>query len=263
MRNHIQKLSVDDLEWMPTGAPGLMEKIINEDQISGARTLMLKSIPRPGDQISDRRPQYHPVDEEFLCLSGRFTLEGHPWLTQGTYVYYPPNLVHGYAVDVPDGYEIYLRNSGPLSTTRVESPAVNKLHRIDDPDAPASGAVTRHANESLEAARNGQSFSIIGLREACDGCDGAFLIALPRDAQIPSPNGGYDGFLELLVLDGEVESENHATLSSNDYSFLPPETPFDLVGLAPLSCFLVNYSDQNTFIHFAQAASDVVQIPSA
>lgn len=261
MRKHIKKLSINDLAWMPTGTPGVMEKIINEDDVSGARTLMLKSLSRPGDQITDRRPQFHPVDEEFFCLSGRFTLEGDPWIERGTYVYYPPNLVHGYAVDVPEGYEIYLRNSGALSTQRVDSPAIDKLHFINGEDQPDESVRIRHAEQVLGESRDETVASITLLRAAEDGGDGTFLVTLPCNTHIASTTDGYDGFLEIFVLNGQVEFRNHAVLTADDYAFFPPEMPIELVGCATTSCCLVSYNGADVLRHFTQIASQSVKLP--
>lgn len=261
MRKSVRKLSVDDLDWVPVGTPGVFEKILNEDDVTGARTVMLKSLPRPSEQLPDQRPQYHPVDEEFFCLSGRFTLEGDVWFEPGSYVYYPPNLVHGYAVDVPGGYEIYLRNSGSLSTKRVESPAQGKLHFIHKENEPTSGVIVCHAAERLELMWNEQALSVLPLRRAQYGDDGTLVTTLPRDTHITSPAGGFDGVLEIYVLDGKVEVAHQAVLSSHDYACFPPETPVELIGLDAMSKCLVNYSGQDIFSCFAHAASEVAKLP--
>lgn len=254
MRQHIRKLSVDEIEWIPTGTPGVMEKILNEDQVTGARTLMLKSLPRPSDQIIDRRPQVHPVDEEFFCLSGRFTLEGDVWFQFGTYVYYPPNLVHGYAVDVPDGYEIYLRNSGSLSTQRVESPAEDKLHFVNHDGTSDDHVIIRNTNSALKTIRDVPTPTATIFRESSDGHDGALLLTLPSQARITAPEHGYDGFTEVFVLSGRVELTGQAILSSRDYAFVPPGFRVDLVGLEAVSCLIVNYSGHEIPNHFNKVA---------
>lgn len=256
MRKHICKLSVDALPWSPTGTPGVMEKVLNEDQATGARTVMLKSEPRPSDQIPDRRPQVHPVDEEFFCLSGRFTLEGDVWFQSGTYVYYPPNLVHGYAVDVPHGYEIYLRNSGSISTQRVETPAKNTLHFIDQDDSPDSHIIIHHTDDSLKAVNGESKLSVSVLRAASDDNEGAVLVNLPPHTPIASPEPGFDGFLEIFVISGRMELTGQATLSSRDYAFVPPGVPLELVGLDAVSCFIVNHSGQDILNRLSLAAPD-------
>lgn len=261
MRKNVRKLSVEALSWVPTGTLGVFEKILNEDDITGARTVMLKSLPRPGDQLPDQRPQYHPVEEEFFCLSGRFTLEGDVWFEPGSYVYYPSNLVHGYAVDVPGGYEIYLRNSGPLSTKRVDSPAKNKLHFIHKESEPASGVILCHTRERLDSMLNEKTISVLSLRDTQDGDEGAMVVTLPHNTHVTSPADGFDGFLEIYVIDGKIEIANHAVLSSHDYACLPPQTPVELIGLEAMSKCLVNYSGQYIFSCFERAASEVTKLP--
>jgi len=257
MRNDIKKVSVADLEWTPAGAPGIFEKILNVDEATGARTLILKSVPRPGDQIVDRRPQFHPVAEEFFCLSGRFTLEGDPWFTYGSYVYYPPKVVHGFSVDVPDGYEIYLRNSGPLSTERVDVPTMDKLHFADSMQGATGHVILRQTDSVIDQMVRADEPSIAQLRISTDTGEGAFLSSLPRETRIEPPENGYEGFVELLMVRGEIELSGQGMLSTGEYAFVPPGTSVDFIGRDAASCFIVNHGRIDAFERFSRSATMV------
>jgi hypothetical protein len=260
MRKQTHKLVVDDLEWSSTGAPGLFEKLLNEDHTTGARTVILKSMPRP--RPAGQKPQYHPVDEEFFCLSGGFTLEAGTLLEDDSYVYYPANLVHGFCVDVPSGYEIYLRNSGPLSTTHVEHPVEDSSYLAGPANGQAANSVVFHARESLDRARGEGNCSVVVLRKARDGHDGAILVTLPRDDQITVTAGKAGSFIELFLLSGEIEIEQIATLGERNYAFLDLATPAVLRGKNEVSTFLVNYNSDEVLEQFAAAATTRATVSS-
>jgi hypothetical protein len=230
---------------------------LNVDRETGARTLLLKSMPRPKKDLADRRPQFHPVAEEFYCLSGHFTLEGNVWFGAHSYVYYPPRLVHGHDVDVPAGYEIYLRNSGPISTERVSAPRSNTLYFADGADGATSGIALLNAHAKIAELRARPSISVILLRKASDETDGAFILVLPEGARTGFAPAADSGFLEIFVLAGRTETSNRVCLSERNYSFLPPGAPVALVGLAASSTLLINYSSDGAFNRFAEDASVV------
>jgi len=241
MRKHISSLDTRRLEWSPAGAPGIFQKLLNSDPVSGARTLLLKSDPRPKDRLTDRRPQYHPVDEEFFCLSGRFTLEGEPWLKPHCYVYYPPMIVHGFAVDVPGGYEIYLRNSGSIATTRVDSPSKDSLYVLDRPDERCSEVAIKDCETIFAAAKLGKAFAAIITRESDDSSEGAMFAALPRGCVIKSGSAGFGGSLEIFVVSGGVEGANREKLMAGNYAFLSPGTQILIKGSEDVSLLAINH----------------------
>ncbi len=243
MRKTVRKLAVDDLDWVPAGTPGVFEKILNEDDVTGARTVMLKSLPRPSDQLTDRRPQYHPVDEEFFCLSGRFTLEGTPWLTPMSYVFYPPGLVHGFNVDVPDGYEVYLRNSGPHETERIESLAQDSLYFIADSEHDRQGVIVSDCFGLVREAVLSSLPSAIALREDEKTEEGTLLIVLPNSASIASEIAGPEGNLELFVLEGEIQLRDQERIGKSCYVSLAAPLDLNIASIGP-SILILNYRDQ-------------------
>jgi hypothetical protein len=259
LRAPIERLPVDTIAWTPTPTPGIHERILNVDSVTGARTLLLKSLPRKRVDLGDRRPQVHPVDEEFYCLSGHFTLEGDVWFAKHSYAYYPPGLVHGHGVDVPGGYEIYLRNSGPLSTKRVDAPLSNTLYFADGTETARAPITLVDAGIKLAALRNKPLKSLILLRRATEKTDGAFILNLPRKSRGAWGAARQSGFLEVFVLSGRVEFGAGTCLSTRDYAFFPGGTSIALTGVDAMSTLLMNYVGDDVLVQCADDASIVVE----
>jgi hypothetical protein len=233
-------LDVERLAWQPVGASGISEKILEDDPDTGARTLLLRSPPRPSADIPDRRPQYHPVDEEFLCLAGKFTLEGTHWLTPMTYVHYPAGLAHGFNVDVPDGYEIYLRNSGPVTTQRVDSPAEDNPYFIGDGQRDPI-IVSNCSKLVLDAVQSNQ-LSVITLRNNDRTKEGALIACLPTDGNIASQIDGAGDYLDILVLEGAIQLGDLEQLGKLGYASLVGPAKFKITSLEP-TVLMLNYRD--------------------
>lgn len=214
-------LETEHLAWEAAGTAGTSQKLLKQDADTGARTLLLRSLPRPETEMVDRRPQYHPVDEEFLCLAGKFTLEGTHWLTPMTYVYYPAGLVHGFGVDVPDGYLVYLRNSGPLVTRRVDSPAQYRPHFIDARSADCSGEViVAYCSELIRDALQSSQISVITLRDNDLTKEGALIVCMPPDRHLQFQLSGSGAYAELFVLEGEIQLGDLNRIGKSSYASL-------------------------------------------
>lgn len=118
MRQSRSPVDTQDLPWQRLSGP-LRFKLLNGNQYQGPYTMILKSEPREPDP---RRGQYHPADEEFLCIAGDFTFDGSTWFRPGSYAFYPAYFVHGTNVHVRGGYEVYLRISDTNKVFWEESP---------------------------------------------------------------------------------------------------------------------------------------------
>ena len=233
-------LDAENVAWEDAGGFGISQKILKQDPDTGARTLLLRSPPRPGAAMGDRRPQHHPVDEEFLCLSGRFTLEGTDWLTPMMYVYYPAGLVHGFGVDVPDGYEVYLRNSGPLATERVDAPTMDRPYFLD---SQYGGEVivsdpSRLIRDGLESAQ----VSIITLRTDELAGEGALILCLPAGRHVDFRLTGSGAAAEIFVLTGVLRLGERQRLGQYGYAALDGPADLRVHGIEP-TVMLLNHRD--------------------
>ncbi len=221
-------LDTNEVAWEGVENSGISSKVLNSHTPRGGQTQLLRSHPRPSAEITDRRPQFHPVDEEFLCLDGRFTLEGSHWLTPMSYVFYPAGLVHGFNVDVPGGYEVYIRNSGLLETERVETPVQNSLYFVDDFANGRRNIVISNCSDLIRDAIQSSRISVIVLREEEERGEGAFIIALPDNGLISARISEQDAYVELFVLQGLIQRGGQESIGKHGYLSLAAATDLHL-----------------------------------
>ncbi len=131
MRRSTALQPTESIPWRSLGNTGLLIRELNCDPVTGARTSLLKSPPRPQPEA---KAQYHFSEEEFFCLAGRFTFDGNHWFRPGSYACFPAGVVHGADVRVPDGYLLYLRTSGSTEAVRVAQPRSSIPYRDDGRD---------------------------------------------------------------------------------------------------------------------------------
>ena len=252
------RVDTQRLTWQAVGASGISEKILKDDADTGARTLLLRSRPRPSADITDRRPQYHPVDEEFLCLAGKFTLEGTPWLTPMTYVYYPAGLAHGFNVDVPDGYEIYLRNSGPVTTERVDSPLQDTPYFIEQ--GHGDPIIVSDCSKLVVDAVQSEQLSLITLRNDDRAQEGALILCLPANRDIVSRIDQANGYVELFVLEGSIQVGDLKPMKKSSFAVLAGPTEFKITSIEA-AVVMLNYRDAgfaDTIERQAESVRDTV-----
>ncbi len=202
--------------WEET-APGIAQKLLHMHAATGARALLLRSQPRPIAKSGSRTLQYHPVNEEFLCLDGRFTLEGTHWLAPLTYVYYPAGLVHGFHVDVPDGYEIYLRNSGSFAVEWVETPARDRPYLIDNPNLSCPDIMVADCARLVADAAGSGQLAVITLRSSEDPAEGALIACLPAGGALQLAIAEPGAWAEIFVLEGEIQRQAGEPLGKREH----------------------------------------------
>gem|GEM_PF-4999977 len=122
MRPSIPFLDANELPWEGPPGGGVFSKTLNADPAAAAKTMLLRSAPRPVTEQNRRRAHYHDGSEEFLSLGPRFTFDAGLWLERLSYVHMPPGTVHGSDVQVPDGYLLYLRTNGAAEPRFVQDP---------------------------------------------------------------------------------------------------------------------------------------------
>jgi hypothetical protein len=120
---------------------------LNHDPATGARTALIRSVPRQG---VERRAHYQHCEEELLCLAGRFTFDGVHWMRALSYACYPPQVVHGARVSVPGGYLLYLRTSGPTQAYPVAEPVREEAYHSADSGILAPILVLEHTLQPLQ-----------------------------------------------------------------------------------------------------------------
>lgn len=147
MRRSVPLTPLGSGHWESAGAVGVEMLTLNHDPATGARTALIRSVPRHG---VERRAHYQHCEEELLCLAGRFTFDGVHWMRPWSYACYPPQVVHGARVSVPDGYLLYLRTSGPAQAYPVAEPVQDEAYHSPDSGILERIVVLEHTLESLQ-----------------------------------------------------------------------------------------------------------------
>ena len=254
-------LDTNSAAWETVENAGIALKSLNPRTARGGQTQLLRSKPRPASEIADRRPQYHPVDEEFLCLDGRFTLEGTHWLTPMSYVFYPAGLVHGFNVDVPDGYEVYIRNSGPLETDRIDAPVQDSLYFVDEYANDGREIVVSNCLELVRDAVQSSLISVIVLRKEEERGEGTFVIALPYNGKITAQISSREDHVELFVLEGEIRQDDQELIGKSGYMYLSAADDLNLTSSGP-SVFLLTYSGEGLAREITHQAQNLLSVPN-
>jgi hypothetical protein len=215
MRVSRKAVDTDSLAWQQL-SDVMYCKLLNGRQEEGPHTLLLRSNPRePGPFFG----QYHPDDEEFLCLEGDFTFDGSAWFRAGSYAFYPAYFVHGSRVHVRGGYELYLRRSGPGPVCKVNGPLSHIPYYVGE------GQSTDKALQLVDVA------NMDGMKDAVE--DGApRLKPLHRDAVtgrgstlLTAEQGlvgkvvyfDTHGLLEVFVVSGLFALPDGASLKARTY----------------------------------------------
>lgn len=180
---------------------------------TGAHTVLLRSAPRPVIEI---KPQYHEIDEEFVCPKGRFTFDGFTHFEPMSYVFFPAGTVHGAAVHVPEGDLLYLRNSGRADAHKVARPLSPTAYPHGA--ANADRAITLRAPPSAADWATTPSGALrrrLGAHAA--SCEGATLLRLPTGWSARPP--AQPGYLEMYVLEGSVARSGRPLFGPGCYAY--------------------------------------------
>ncbi len=215
MRTHVPLQSLDAVDWQPAGVPGIEIKPLNLDPDTGARTSLLRSAVR---NTIEHRAQYHPGDEEFLCLDGRFTFDGRDWFGPGSYVHFPPRTVHGVSVQVPGGYLLYLRTTGMAVAHPVAEPLHPTPYALDVPEA-ASPATIRRVTGGAATGVGSATGVTEALRHAAAGNGQATWIRLQRGEPLSEALQSDGDPLEILLVSGALRAGDGRAVQGPAYGF--------------------------------------------
>ncbi len=144
MRPRIVDLRVDALDWAPLGPPGLYSRLLSRDPQTGARTALQKLVPADG-YTPPTTAHYHHTYEEIIGISGCFSFDSRRWVVEGTYVFHPPQTVHGFASAVREESTFLSRVGRDLDFNFVEEPEHDDLY-------PIAGANPVRAPRALDPA---------------------------------------------------------------------------------------------------------------
>jgi len=194
-------------------------KLLNGLSNDGPYTAILRSVPRSPDP---HRGQYHAVDEEFYCLGGKFTFDGIHWFRRGSYAHFPAHYVHGSRVHVEQGYLLYLRMSGTLTTNFVDKPKSNSPYPLKGTTSLVKPTVFRRVSLT---GRNVKTRSDSGLRSRPlqvnlkTGAGTTMLDWGPNGSRRPISLRSNDE-IELFFISGQFENGTGETFRQGSYAFL-------------------------------------------
>jgi hypothetical protein len=174
-------------------------KLLNGRPEEGAHTMLLYSAPRDPDIDF---AQYHPIDEEFLCLEGDFTFDGSTWFGPGSYAFYPAYFVHGTAVHVRGGYLLYLRQSGPSELLKVDEPKSHTPYYVGEGEP---GGTPLQVVDVLDGEVNSSVISTTQYRELHRDPQtgaGSTLLTVSELSPGQALEVSSEGLLEVFVLSG-------------------------------------------------------------
>jgi hypothetical protein len=193
-------------------------KILNGKADRGPYTAILHSMPRTPDP---ERGQYHSVDEEFYCLDGYFTFDGENWFRKGSYIHFPPNYVHGSRVHVENGYLLYLRMGGTVTTDWVNRPKIQFPYLLDNStslEAPTiQRRVTMAGQDCKKHGRSGLKSRL--LRKNPKTRESTSILDWSRKNRGRGVLLTSDSFLEVFVASGSFEGEEKELMTQGAYAF--------------------------------------------
>jgi hypothetical protein len=218
MRQRIEALDVDAMDWQPTPAPGVWMKRLSTDDATDARTTMTRLNPAE-DYKAPHTAHYHPGYEEILSVSGRVSFDSRLWMVAGSYVYHAPMTVHGFKSAVPQDSVFLGRVSGSLITHYIDDPEQDDFYLVDG-SAPTRAPVAYADAMATEAWEEitflGGSAQICRLSADGESGEGSAFIKLPAAWRNAHASCEHD--LELFVMRGSLALEgkivvNHAYFS--------------------------------------------------
>lgn len=227
MRNAVHHLKSSDLEWEAVGT-GVYAKMLNDDEESGARTGLFKFIPAEGMKAPGQC-HYHSVYEELLVLDGRVTFDGETWLTQRSYAFHPPFLVHGFGSSVPGPMMFLARSPKELDFNFPDAPDAKSPFLVEGHTASRDWTYIANTSESPwtplyagDGTKVGERFMLSEDRTTGEQSSlvrynpGWTCAALPQ---------GFDSYDEAFILEGELHADTGTIWSQDDYWHRRPGTP--------------------------------------
>jgi hypothetical protein len=223
MRTELAQVDTDAVEWMWAENGSTATKVLNTDPLTGERTVLLRSAPRPEAAATRRRAHYHAGTEEFLTLGPDFTFDNDIWLPRFSYVYLPAGCVHGTDVRVPNGYVMYLRTTGDVKPVFLDVESRPPGPPLHGPQGQSAIVSVADSGAISELPSNAPSRLIS-------------LARVGKQAQTYDIGCG----CELFVADGKFITADGRTFCRNAYACLPSETQLNIAEVIESAVILIS-----------------------
>ncbi|WP_374408089.1 cupin domain-containing protein [Pelagerythrobacter sp.] len=222
MRPRIVNLDVDSLEWKPLGPPGLYSRELSRDPETGARTALQRLSP--ADRYEPPKvAHYHHTYEEIIGISGCFSFDSRIWVTPGTYVFHPPETVHGFKSAIREESTFLSRVGRDLDFNFVEQPEQDDLYCVAE-TAPPRQPVVHKSEDNTASMIPGE---LLGDRVRArilsthpETGEGSALVELP--AGWTSRTAHLGCYLEIFMMSGGIAVDGNAPVKGRGYFFFPP-----------------------------------------
>jgi len=246
MRPHISFIDPTDQEWVQILGKGVERKFLGVDPDTGSDTCFVR-IP-PG-WAGDAGAHIHTFYEEAYIISGDINLNGHEDLVEGSYLYRPGGIVHGWVEKSREGATVIIKMGGPTDIISVPGP-----DHEDEYDLPE----VRHHDgrphiihlrtkdmgwtwHEKAAARFGTKI----LSEDSDNKNRTFLLNLPAGFK-GRFKGDDDRNLECAVVHGALNLEDGTEIKVGSYFHHHPHQKAPPIASSVRGCTALMWSETPT-----------------
>ncbi|WP_121118593.1 hypothetical protein [Croceibacterium ferulae] len=241
MRPRIVNLDVDQMPWKALGPSGLYSRELSRDPETGARTA-LQWLSMDRGYTPPATAHYHHTYEEIIGVSGHFSFDSRLWVTPYTYVFHPPETVHGFKSAIREESTFISRVGRDLDFNFVEQPIADDLYSVAE--TPSARTECKRPAQSNLAALAPATFLGAPAR-ACvlsahpQSGEGSALVELP--AGWASTSEALPCYLELFVMEGGLSVDSLEPASGRAYFSYPPNDVLNSLAAPGRSLIYVNF----------------------
>ena len=243
MRPRIVNLDVDQIAWKPLGPAGLYSRELSRDPDTGARTALQRLCPAD-DYQPPKVAHYHHTYEEIIGISGCFSFDSRLWIERGTYVFHPPETVHGFKSAIREESTFLSRVGRDLDFNFVDTPDADDLYSVAATPCARVPAVSS-ARDNFAKLQEGL---FLGGKATCNVLsrdpetgEGSALVVLEKGWQ--SDIVSVPAYLEIFVMDGGLSVNGDSSPEGRGYFFYPPGDRIEpLLAERPTTAY-VNFGD--------------------
>ena len=243
MRPHLSHVDGNALPWEEILNTGAERKQLSVDPETGSDTSFVR-IPK--DWKGPAGAHYHTGFEEALILSGDVDLNGNDLLVEGSYLYRPGGIVHGWVDHSPSGSDIIIKMGRATDLISVGEPEHD--HEYDYPDARVEDGrphiihlkTKEQAWQSWPDVPGGVEKKVLS-RDETNGAETLL-------ARVPA---GFSGVLKLdpantwewVVLEGSVSLADGTSFERLGYSHRPAGSEETVIAASRDGSTLLMWSD--------------------
>ena len=243
MRPHLSYVDGNVLPWEEILNTRAERKQLSVDPDTGSDTSFVR-IPK--DWRGPVGAHYHTGFEEAFILSGDVDLNGNDLLVEGSYLYRPGGIVHGWVDHSPSGSDIIIKMGRATDLISVGEPELD--HEYDYP-----GARVDDGRPHIIHLRTKEQ----DWRPWPDGTEGANRKVLSRDEDngaetlLARLSEGFSGALKLdpgltwewVVLDGAMTLADDTSFERLGYSHRPAGSEETTMAASKDGCTMLIWSD--------------------